>query len=47
MLLRAGLTGLLTDGGFEVAAAVDDGDDLLPTATEHRRVLAVLRYLRT
>jgi DNA-binding NarL/FixJ family response regulator len=42
VLLRAGLTRLLTDGGFEVAAAVDDGDELLRAVGEHRPGLVVV-----
>ena len=42
VLLRAGLTRLLTDGGFEVAAAVADGDELLRAVGEHRPDLVVV-----
>jgi DNA-binding NarL/FixJ family response regulator len=35
VLLRAGLTKLLTDGGFEVVAAVPDADHLLAAVDEH------------
>ena len=42
VLLRAGLTRLLTDGGFEVVAAVDDGAALLAAVAEHRPELAVI-----
>jgi DNA-binding NarL/FixJ family response regulator len=42
VLLRAGLTRLLTDGGFEVAAAVADGDELLRAVGEHRPGLVVV-----
>ncbi|MEN3356264.1 MAG: hypothetical protein V7637_246 [Mycobacteriales bacterium] len=42
VLLRAGLTKLLTDGGFEVAAAVADADALLRAVAEHHPDLAVV-----
>jgi DNA-binding NarL/FixJ family response regulator len=42
VLLREGLTRLLTDGGFEVAAAVPDGDRLLRAVAEHRPGLVVV-----
>jgi DNA-binding NarL/FixJ family response regulator len=42
VLLRAGLTKLLTDGGFEVVAAVGDGNALLDAVLEHRPDLAVI-----
>jgi DNA-binding NarL/FixJ family response regulator len=42
VLLRAGLTRLLTDGGFEVVAAVADGAALLAAVDEHRPDLAVI-----
>src|SRR5450755_4150891 len=42
VLLRAGLTRLLTEGGFEVAAAVPDGDQLLRAVGEHRPGLVVV-----
>jgi DNA-binding NarL/FixJ family response regulator len=42
VLLRAGLTRLLTDGGFDVAAAVGDGDRLLRAVGEHRPDLVVV-----
>ena len=42
VLLRAGLTKLLTDGGFEVAAAVPDADRLLRAVEEHRPDLVVV-----
>jgi DNA-binding NarL/FixJ family response regulator len=42
VLLRAGLTRLLTDGGFEVAAAAGDGDQLLRAVGEHRPDLVVV-----
>ncbi len=35
VLLRAGLTKLLTDGGFEVVAAVGDAEELLRAVAEH------------
>ena len=42
VLLRAGLTRLLTEGGFEVAAAVDDAESLLRAVAEHRPELVVI-----
>jgi DNA-binding NarL/FixJ family response regulator len=42
VLLRAGLTRLLTDGGFEVVAAVPDADELLRAVGEHRPDLVVV-----
>ncbi len=36
VLLRAGLTNLLTNAGFEVVAAVGDGAELLHAVEEHR-----------
>jgi DNA-binding NarL/FixJ family response regulator len=42
VLLRAGLTRLLSEGGFEVAAAAADGEELLRAVTEHRPGLVVL-----
>jgi DNA-binding NarL/FixJ family response regulator/signal transduction histidine kinase len=42
VLLQAGLTGLLTSGGFEVAAAVADADQLLRAVEEHRPDVAVV-----
>jgi DNA-binding NarL/FixJ family response regulator len=42
VLLRAGLTRLLTDGGFEVVAAVSDADALLRAVDEHRPDLALV-----
>jgi DNA-binding NarL/FixJ family response regulator len=42
VLLREGLTKLLTDGGFEVAAAVSDADQLLRAVAEQRPDLAVV-----
>jgi DNA-binding NarL/FixJ family response regulator len=42
VLLQAGLTGLLTNGGFEVAAAVADADQLLRAVEEHRPDVAVI-----
>jgi DNA-binding NarL/FixJ family response regulator len=42
VLLRAGLTRLLSEGGFEVAAAAADGDELLRAVAEHRPGLVVL-----
>jgi DNA-binding NarL/FixJ family response regulator len=42
VLLRAGLTKLLTDGGFDVAAAVPDAEELLRAVDEHHPDLAVI-----
>ncbi|MEV0895959.1 response regulator transcription factor [Actinoplanes sp. NPDC049802] len=42
VLLRAGLTKLLNDGGFEVVAAVGDGAALLDAVSEHHPDLAVI-----
>ena len=42
VLLRAGLTRLLTDGGFDVVAAVADADELLRAVGEHRPDLVVV-----
>jgi len=42
VLLRAGLTKLLTDGGFQVVAAVSDADQLLAAVDEHRPDVAVV-----
>jgi DNA-binding NarL/FixJ family response regulator len=42
VLLREGLTRLLTDGGFEVAAAVADGSELLRAVGEHHPDLVVV-----
>jgi DNA-binding NarL/FixJ family response regulator len=42
VLLRAGLTRLLTDAGFEVAAAVPDADGLLRAVDEHQPDLVVV-----
>ena len=42
VLLREGLTRLLTDGGYEVAAAVADGSELLRAVGEHHPDLAVI-----
>jgi DNA-binding NarL/FixJ family response regulator len=42
VLLREGLTKLLTEGGFEVAAAVPDADRLLRAVGEHRPDLVVV-----
>jgi DNA-binding NarL/FixJ family response regulator len=42
VLLRAGLTKLLTDGGFEVVAAVADADRLLSAVDEHRPDVVVV-----
>jgi len=42
VLLREGLTKLLTEGGFEVAAAVPDADQLLRAVGEHHPNLVVI-----
>ena len=42
VLLREGLTKLLADGGFEVAAAVPDADQLLRAVGEHHPDLVVV-----
>jgi DNA-binding NarL/FixJ family response regulator len=42
VLLRDGLTRLLTDGGFEVVAAVADAEQLLKAVAEHEPDLAVM-----
>jgi DNA-binding NarL/FixJ family response regulator len=42
VLLRAGLTRLLGDAGFEVVAAVGDGEELLRAVAEHTPELAVI-----
>jgi DNA-binding NarL/FixJ family response regulator len=42
VLLREGLTKLLTDGGFDVVAAVADADELLRAVGEHRPDLVVI-----
>jgi DNA-binding NarL/FixJ family response regulator len=42
VLLREGLTKLLADGGFEVAAAVSDADQLLRAVGEQRPDLVVI-----
>lgn len=42
VLLRAGLTKLLNDGGFEVVAAVTDAQQLLTAVDEHRPDVAVI-----
>jgi len=42
VLLRDGLTRLLSDGGFEVVAAVTDGEQVLRAVAEHQPDLAVL-----
>jgi DNA-binding NarL/FixJ family response regulator len=42
VLLRAGLTKLLTDGGFDVAAAVPDADQLLRAVGDHHPDLVVV-----
>jgi DNA-binding NarL/FixJ family response regulator len=42
VLLRAGLTKLLTDGGFEVVAAVPDGDRLLSAVDAHQPDVVVV-----
>jgi DNA-binding NarL/FixJ family response regulator len=42
VLLRAGLTKLLTDGGFEVVAAVPDAEQLLTAVDAHRPDVVVV-----
>ena len=42
VLLRDGLTRMLTDGGFEVAEAVPDAGQLLRAVAEHQPDLAVI-----
>jgi DNA-binding NarL/FixJ family response regulator len=42
VLLRDGLTRMLTDAGYEVAAAVPDAEELLRGVAEHRPDLAVI-----
>jgi DNA-binding NarL/FixJ family response regulator len=42
VLLRAGLTKLLTDAGFDVVAAVGDGEDLLRAVADLAPELAVI-----
>jgi DNA-binding NarL/FixJ family response regulator len=42
VLLREGLTKLLADGGFEVAAAVPDAEQLLRAVAEHHPDLVVV-----
>jgi DNA-binding NarL/FixJ family response regulator len=42
VLLRAGLTKLLTDGGFEVIAAVPDADQLLTAVDAHQPDIVVV-----
>jgi DNA-binding NarL/FixJ family response regulator len=42
VLLRAGLTKLLTEAGFEVVAAVPNADELLQAVAEHHPDLAVI-----
>jgi len=42
VLLRAGLTKLLADGGFDVVDAVGDGEQLLRAVAEHRPDLALV-----
>ncbi|MBM0278279.1 response regulator [Micromonospora tarensis] len=42
VLLRAGLTKLLTEGGFEVVAAVPDADQLLTAVDRHRPDVVVV-----
>jgi DNA-binding NarL/FixJ family response regulator len=42
VLLRAGLTKLLTEGGFDVVAAVPDAERLLAAVTEHRPDIVVV-----
>ena len=42
VLLRAGLTKLLTEGGFDVVAAVADAEELLQAVGEHHPDVAVI-----
>jgi DNA-binding NarL/FixJ family response regulator len=42
VLLRAGLTKLLTDGGFDIVAAVGNAEELLQAVDEHQPDLAVI-----
>jgi DNA-binding NarL/FixJ family response regulator len=42
VLLRAGLTRLLTDGGEDVVAAVGDGDTLIDVVDRHRPEIAIV-----
>ncbi|MEU4563139.1 response regulator transcription factor [Actinoplanes sp. NPDC023936] len=42
VLLRAGLTKLLADGGFDIVAAVPDAEQLLHAVAEHRPDLALI-----
>jgi DNA-binding NarL/FixJ family response regulator len=42
VLLRAGLTRLLTEGGFDVVAAVPDAEGLLTAVDEHRPDIVVV-----
>jgi DNA-binding NarL/FixJ family response regulator len=42
VLLRAGLSKLVTDGGFDVVAAVDNADELLRAVEEHQPELALI-----
>ena len=42
VLLRDGLTRMLTDAGYEVAAAVPDAEELLRSVAEHKPGLAVI-----
>ena len=42
VLLRAGLTKLLTDGGFDVVAAVGNAEELLQAVGEHQPYVAVI-----
>ncbi|GIE91038.1 DNA-binding response regulator [Actinoplanes regularis] len=42
MLLRAGLTKLLTDGGFDVVAAVPDAEELLSAVDKYRPHVVVV-----
>jgi DNA-binding NarL/FixJ family response regulator len=37
VLLRSGLTRYLLDAGFDVVAAVGDGDELVRVVAKHRR----------
>jgi DNA-binding NarL/FixJ family response regulator len=42
VLLRAGLSKLLQDGGFDVVSAVSDAEELLKAVEEHRPDIAVI-----
>jgi DNA-binding NarL/FixJ family response regulator len=42
LLIRKGIAALLTDSGIEVAAEVDDGDELLAAVDAHRPDMAIV-----